>query len=31
MALPDDGQNGDVASDAANLSSGQLRLQRRPR
>ena len=31
MALPDDGQNGDVASDAANLSGGQLRLQRRPR
>lgn len=31
MALPDDGQNGDVASDAANLSSVQLRLQRRPR
>lgn len=31
MALPDDGQNGDVASDAANLSGGQPRLQRRPR
>ena len=31
MDLTYDGQNGDVASDAANLSGGQLRLQRRPR